>query len=110
MTERGHGTSEGATQLVFKRGAAIPDMVSSSQDEEKGLSTPSFNGDMSGDVQKADSTNIALSKSRGIFSWHHVNYDIPLPGNQTRRLLDDVSGYVVPGKLVCIPLGLACQC
>lgn len=110
MTERGHGASRGATQLVFKRGAKTPDAILSSRDEEKGSSTPFSNGDMSREVQKVDSTKFDLPTSRGVFSWHHMKYDITLPGGQTRRLLDDVSGYVVPGKLVCIPFSLAWQC
>ena len=101
MTERGHDTSGGATQLIFKRGATIPGTTSSSEDEEKGFSNPSSSGDVTRDVPKADSNKLALPTSRGIFSWHHMNYDIQLPGGRTRRLLDDVSGYVLPGKLVC---------
>ena len=102
MTERGHATSGGATQLIFKRGAKIFGTTSSSQDEEKGSSVPSINDVM--DRKKSDDTQPALPSSRGVFSWHHMNYDIPLSGGQTRRLLDDVSGYVMPGKLVNICL------
>ena len=98
MTERGHGTSGGATQLIFKRGAMISGTTSSSRDEEKGSFAPSINDEVA--REKADDTQTALPSSRGVFSWHHMNYDIPLSGGQTRRLLDDVSGYVMPGKLV----------
>lgn len=34
-----------------------------------------------------------------ISSWRHISYMIPAPGGQHKMLLDEVSGYVVPGKL-----------
>ena len=37
-----------------------------------------------------------------IFSWQHLNYTVPLSGGGTRKLLDDVSGYVAPGKLTAL--------
>ncbi|KAG2062978.1 P-loop containing nucleoside triphosphate hydrolase protein, partial [Suillus decipiens] len=36
------------------------------------------------------------------FTWHHVQYVIPISGGSERRLLDDVSGYVAPGKLTAL--------
>jgi len=38
----------------------------------------------------------------GIFSWHHMQYTVPIDKEQYRCLLDDVSGYVVPGKLTAL--------
>lgn len=32
-----------------------------------------------------------------MFQWHDVNYDVQIKGN-TRRLLNNVSGFVAPGK------------
>lgn len=37
-----------------------------------------------------------------LFSWQHLRYDVPIGGGKTRRLLDDVSGYVAPGKLTAL--------
>lgn len=37
-----------------------------------------------------------------IFSWQHLEYTVPLSGGGTRKLLDDVSGYVAPGKLTAL--------
>ena len=106
MTERGHGISGGAIQLVFKRGAKIPEAIASSQDEEKGSSTSSsvHHGEMTQNNHKVKNSKNSFPTSGDIFSWHHLNYDITLKGGQTRRLLDDVSGYVAPGKLVCAVL------
>lgn len=94
--------SAGVTQLVFKQNAKIPGL-----DERKG------NGDAeSGSVapeavvekreQEAQSAQSALPKSRSVFSWYHMNYDVTVAQGNQRRLLDDVSGFVAPGKMVSI--------
>jgi len=36
-----------------------------------------------------------------IFSWQHVDYTVQV-GSESRKLLDDVSGYVAPGKLTAL--------
>ena len=36
-----------------------------------------------------------------VFSWQHLNYTVPVAGG-TRQLLNDVSGYVAPGKLTAL--------
>ncbi|KAF8875310.1 pleiotropic drug resistance ABC transporter [Infundibulicybe gibba] len=41
-------------------------------------------------------------KNTDIFSFTHLNYTVPLSGEETKRLLEDVSGYVVPGKLTAL--------
>ncbi|KAF8588872.1 pleiotropic drug resistance ABC transporter [Ramaria rubella] len=103
-TERGDASSGSATQLIFRRGAKIPKTIDSSRDEEKGLSASSSlrDSEMIRDVRKEDETKDALPPPRGVFSWHNLNYDIQLAGGKQRRLLDDVSGYVAPGKLTAL--------
>ncbi|KAF5333784.1 hypothetical protein D9758_017181 [Tetrapyrgos nigripes] len=44
----------------------------------------------------------AGTQPRKIFTWHHLTYDVPIAGGATRRLLDDVSGYIAPGKLTAL--------
>ncbi|KAL6306522.1 pleiotropic drug resistance ABC transporter [Sparassis latifolia] len=45
----------------------------------------------------------ALPKIKGdVFSWQQLCYTVPLPGGRSRLLLEDVSGYVVPGKLTAL--------
>ena len=36
------------------------------------------------------------------FSFHHLNYVVPVGQGKTRQLLDDVSGYVPPGRLTAL--------
>ena len=37
-----------------------------------------------------------------VFSWQHLEYTVPMPDGSHRRLLDDVSGYVAPGRLTAL--------
>ena len=37
-----------------------------------------------------------------VFSWQHLEYTVPLSDGTQRRLLDDISGYVAPGKLTAL--------
>ncbi|KAF9637466.1 ABC transporter-like protein [Lasiodiplodia theobromae] len=43
----------------------------------------------------------AVEKSEDVFTWNHVNYDVDIKG-ETRRLLNDVQGYVKPGTLTAL--------
>lgn len=36
------------------------------------------------------------------FSWDGLNYTVPIGHGEERKLLNDVSGYVVPGKLTAL--------
>jgi ATP-binding cassette, subfamily G (WHITE), member 2, SNQ2 len=44
----------------------------------------------------------AQPKMTDVFSWQHIEYTVPISSGEHRRLLDDVSGYVVPGKLTAL--------
>ena len=37
-----------------------------------------------------------------IFTWQNIKYVVPVSGGEHRQLLDDVSGYVSPGKLTAL--------
>lgn len=41
-------------------------------------------------------------KMTNTFSWQHMNYVISAGGGKTRKLLDNVSGFVSPGKLTAL--------
>jgi ABC-type multidrug transport system fused ATPase/permease subunit len=43
-----------------------------------------------------------LVKSKDVFTWKHINYDIALRDGTRRRLLNDVTGYVKPGTLTAL--------
>ncbi|TDL16644.1 hypothetical protein BD410DRAFT_795131 [Rickenella mellea] len=43
------------------------------------------------------------TKTMDVFSWRHIEYLVPVAGGEHhRKLLDDVSGYVAPGKLTAL--------
>jgi ATP-binding cassette, subfamily G (WHITE), member 2, SNQ2 len=46
--------------------------------------------------------SISVPMMSDVFTWRHVEYDINLGKGETRRLLEDVSGYVAPGKLTAL--------
>ncbi|KZS96568.1 pleiotropic drug resistance ABC transporter [Sistotremastrum niveocremeum HHB9708] len=107
-TERAGLAAPGGTQLVFKRGAKSIEAVNasdSSADEEKGHTPPSSssaNSVVAESPEQSEKAKDALPDPRGVFSWHHLNFDVRLANGNMRRLLDDVSGYVVPGKLTAL--------
>ena len=50
-------------------------------------------------VEKALATADEMTDT---FSWEGLNYTVPIGGGEERKLLNDVSGYVVPGKLTAL--------
>lgn len=99
-TERAGNVSAGVTQLVFKQNAKIPIL-----EERKGNGdTESGSAALGTLVERREydkqAAQGALPKSRSVFSWFHMNYDVTIAKGKQRRLLDDVSGFVAPGKMV----------
>ena len=54
------------------------------------------------DEKKKETALREAPKMTNTFSWQHVNYVISAGGGKTRKLLDDVSGFVSPGKLTAL--------
>ena len=49
------------------------------------------------------SVDVAVhTMSEDVFTWRHLEYDVRLGKGETRRLLEDISGYVAPGKLTAL--------
>ncbi|CEL55831.1 hypothetical protein RSOLAG1IB_01843 [Rhizoctonia solani AG-1 IB] len=101
-TERAGHTSGGATQLVFKQNAKIPSLDSSSSrsDTEKGTLSPEVIAEKK--QAAAHAAQNKLVKASAVFSWQHLKYEIDIGGGKTRRLLDDISGFVAPGKMTAL--------
>ncbi|KAF7551934.1 hypothetical protein G7Z17_g4676 [Cylindrodendrum hubeiense] len=88
-TELNRGNQSKAEALVFRHGHA-----------------PKFlRGDVEGSstspTTEAGDGNISLPGQKDVLMWRGVNYDIPLDKG-TRRLLDDVNGWVKPGTLTAL--------
>jgi ATP-binding cassette subfamily G (WHITE) protein 2 (SNQ2) len=58
--------------------------------------------DLRGDDAKAEKALATAEKMTDTFSWEGLNYTVPVGGGGERRLLNDISGYVVPGKLTAL--------
>lgn len=89
--------SEGETSVVlFKPGTQIS-LPTAGRDEEKARSqSVPLDDSITGEKTKRPTPH------RPIFSWQHLQYTVPISGEGDRRLLDDVSGYVVPGKVTAL--------
>ncbi|KAF8557467.1 pleiotropic drug resistance ABC transporter [Imleria badia] len=97
------GTARDTSVTLYKEGGD-PVLVYQAIDEER--VSP-------GDLQEkrgentADDTNGGIVESEkpdqgDIFSWKNIQYEVPVSGGEMRNLLDDVSGYVAPGKLTAL--------
>jgi ATP-binding cassette, subfamily G (WHITE), member 2, SNQ2 len=102
-------TLAGATSvMLFKRGARAPIVTATNPslgDEEKLHPTESVHGatsDFSRTEHVGDAVLPEAQKMDDTFSWRHIEYTVPVSGGEHRKLLDDVSGYVVPGKLTAL--------
>ncbi|KAG6908741.1 hypothetical protein DXG01_003445 [Tephrocybe rancida] len=91
----------GETNMVlYKRGtkaAALND--ADPVDEEKSLQSSQSIADH--DKEAASKALATTPTMKDVFSWQHLKYTVPVSGGH-RVLLDDVSGYVVPGKLTAL--------
>ncbi|KAJ5584748.1 uncharacterized protein N7459_004548 [Penicillium hispanicum] len=83
-----------AEALVFRPGHA-PKYLQAGQDAEGGM--------LDANQLEVQATNdtIRLPEQTDVFSWKSLNYDIPVKEG-TRRLLDDVNGWVKPGTLTAL--------
>lgn len=91
-------TSKGEV-LLFRRGHVPPyieDGLRKSDKESASAGVPVLEKDSAEekDVQ-------AIQPQTAVFTWRDVNYDIPVKEG-TRRLLDQVSGWVKPGTLTAL--------
>ena len=100
-----HLSGETSTML-FKRGTKAPVVAEVQEkadvvDEEKGVSESRDPSDkMRND--SGTSVDVVVPKMSDVFTWRHLQYDVRIGKDETRRLLDDVSGYVAPGKLTAL--------
>lgn len=98
-----HSASETSITL-FKRGSkSTPIDDAKSTDEEK---QPSASDNASTSViGEQEDTKKALAEApmmTEVFSWQHIDYVVPIGSGEHKRLLDDVSGFVAPGKLTAL--------
>ncbi len=114
FTEINTGSASAGSVLHYKRGTKAEivkeaeDETTSAGDEEKAraTATPSVatrNTEQTfGEKDKTLEKNIdGQLKMANTFSWQNIRYTVSVSGSK-RRLLDDISGFVVPGKLTAL--------
>jgi len=89
---------------LFKRGAhdlALRETQgkAAATDEEKGAIRSRGSAEK---VRSDNGDSIQVPMMSDIFTWRRMEYDVSLGKGETRRLLDDVSGFVAPGKLTAL--------
>jgi ATP-binding cassette, subfamily G (WHITE), member 2, SNQ2 len=80
----------GGNVTIFKQGAISP----LHDDEEAQRSRPIIQ-------RNEDESEVDLAKIHTVFTWSDVRYDIKVKGGK-KVLLDDIKGYVKPGRLTAL--------
>ncbi|KAK1144527.1 hypothetical protein N8T08_005400 [Aspergillus melleus] len=98
ITELSPGLSSKPEALVFRPGK-VPAYLKNDDVESNGPEKGSMATSI-GSAEKGDEAT-HLAKQTDIFTWKGLCYDIPVKDG-TRRLLDDVNGWVKPGTLTAL--------
>ena len=110
MTELNSGAAEFRSVVEFKRGAKnVPKVTASPRDVEN--SSRSY-GDIATSTQAEEKKELRVKEAESslgeslktvdIMSWAHLTYHVNASEGERRRLLNDVTGWVVPGKLTAL--------
>ncbi|KAF9890684.1 hypothetical protein FE257_005550 [Aspergillus nanangensis] len=93
-TEMRKGSVSKAETLLFRPGHAPAYLNRDVESPDQPAARP-------GDQVGQQAATLHLPKQTDILSWKEVNYDIPVHEG-TRRLLDNVNGWVMPGTLTAL--------
>jgi ATP-binding cassette, subfamily G (WHITE), member 2, PDR len=99
--ELNSSTSSTAEVLVFPRGR-VPKHLSKSQVTNTNVDPSAERAQTTGGLESStDSKAQVIEPQKDIFTWRDVVYDVPVKGG-TRRLLNNISGFVKPGTLTAL--------
>lgn len=89
---------------LFKRGArtTVIEVQEKAGDAERGVVDLRAAVRTEEKLPNESTESIAVPMMTDVFTWRHVEYDVTLKKGETRRLLDDISGFVAPGKLTAL--------
>jgi len=102
FTEVNTKTTGYSTVVLYKRGTEIDDAARTTDEENISEKKDSDESPVTKVSPSASTLMASHIRTDDIFSFSHVTYTIPVSGHETKRLLDDVSGYVAPGKLTAL--------
>lgn len=116
MLTSGKANKGGGAVTIYKRGKAPKsveaaletgrpedDIEKNNPDAANAISADLEKDEKSGEPNSSDSDEQteAIAKNDTVFTWQNVNYTIPYQKGE-RKLLQDVQGYVRPGKLTAL--------
>lgn len=87
--------------ILYLRGKDASSAITGTTDEEKGQ-VGTATDDIETNEHTVEKALVNAPKMTDVFTWRHLEYTVPVADKEFRRLLDDVSGYVVPGKLTAL--------
>jgi len=93
-------TSTDTITTMYKRGSVVRPDSNSSQDEEAGSESAVTNEKKR--VADEPSKEVQPIRMTDTFTWQGVQYSVPISGETDRTLLEDISGFVAPGKLTAL--------
>ena len=100
--------ADGGANTVFKRGQAPKSVTKAMEkgslpgDEEKaGIKDDEKFGEDEISSSSSDQATKGVARNESVFTYTNVNYTIPFEKGE-RKLLDNVQGYVRPGKLTAL--------
>ncbi|KAF4583486.1 hypothetical protein EYR38_002237 [Pleurotus pulmonarius] len=99
FSEYNTALSTDTSVVLFKRGSKPAGSIAKGDDEERNEKS-NAGVSLSKEIESKDQMAKA-EEMTDVFSWQHLNYTVPVKEG-TRQLLDDVSGYVAPGKLTAL--------
>ena len=94
ITELRSRAAEVRAVTLFKWGSDVAIIEGDPKDEEK-ASVSTTTAKCRGASEAVEKVLAEQPKMADMFSWRHLDYTIPIPGGERRRLLNDVSGFVV---------------
>jgi ATP-binding cassette subfamily G (WHITE) protein 2 (SNQ2) len=105
FTEFNTSLSGSSNVTLFKRGSKAPVIREAAaavgSDEEKAQVAQEAGAPDTADTAEEEKAISQGPKMNDAFSWQHLNYTVPVADGK-RQLLNDVSGYVVPGQLTAL--------
>ena len=107
FTEYNTHLSGETSAILFKRETNAPVVREAQEiagvvDEEKGAPELRDATEKTYSESVTSSVDPAVLVMSDVFTWRHLEYDVRVGKGETRRLLEDVSGYVAPGKLTAL--------
>lgn len=107
FTEFNTGLASDTAVTLFKRGSEslVEEKSSATDNDDEEKARPDHLPPAIDEKRIDAEVEKALAKrprSANAFTWQHITYVVPIAGQENRKLLDDISGYVVPGKLTAL--------